>query len=54
MAIPCQHWTLANSINFVTEVRKADGDYYSPASVNELLSDFWTFSDFKRSSCVHG
>ena len=39
---------------FVTEVRKADGDYYSPASLNELLSDFWTFSDFKRSSCVHG
>ena len=39
---------------FDTEVRKADGDYYSPASLNELLSDFWTFSDFKRSSCVHG
>ena len=37
---------------FVTDVRKADGDYYSPASLNELLSDFWTFSDFKRSSCV--
>ena len=39
---------------FVTDVHKADGDYYSPASLNELLSDFWTFSDFKRSSCVHG
>ena len=39
---------------FVTDVRKADGDYYSPTSLNELLSDFWTFSDFKRSSCVHG
>ena len=39
---------------FDTEVRKADGDYYSPTSLNELLSDFWTFSDFKRSSCVHG